>query len=1002
MRAGRSFYLIVVAVMSALTSSSAFGQAAAKYVYDEAGRLKSVTYLDGTQALYGLDAAGNRVSVSTGANTTPPSAPTGLSGTATSSTQVNLTWSGSSDSGFLAGYKIFRNGSLLGIVAGSPPAVPPTSYTDLTTTCNVTYSYTVEAYDTANPPNVSGPSAAFSVTPPTTIPPSVPTGLAKGTVSATQVVLTWSASTDPCGSAVAGYNIYRNGALIGTSAGAGYTDTTASGATSYTYTVAAFDSVTPTPNTSGQSAGLAVITPPAAPGSPTATAIEPNYVTITWTAVSGGALTGYKIYRNGTLLTTVAAGVTTYNDTTTTGQTSYAYAVTAYDSAGESAQAAAPVITTPFLYQITGPGGTVLAPVASLYRSAGPVPGTCGVVAGAGPCQFFVYQTYGSQSAVRTSTNSIQACPYSDILAPGYTAGSGAEGTPNSCLATYVTPSAFGQPTVSGTPTGLTATASSATSVSLSWTAATDVGGPGLAGYKVYRNGSLLASTTGASPTYVDSTASCNVTYSYTVASYDTATPPDVSAQSTAASVATPIGLPPSVPTGLAASSVGSSQVVLTWSASSDPCGVSVGGYRIYRNGTQVGTSATTSYTDTSVIGASTYSYTVAAYDSSSAANASAQSSALNVTTLAQPYQITDSFGNVISAASSLYRSSIVPAVCGPSSGNGPCNYVVYQKYGAQLQVRMDTSTSPTGPWNNTYIAPGYSIGSGATEMATYGSAATYGGYLPPSTPASLTGSAASSSQVNLSWGASTDTSGVLAGYQLFRNGAQIATTAATSYSDTTTTCNTAYSYTVRAYDTFSPPDVSGLSPAFAVTTPITVAPSVPSGLSASSVTASQVVLVWNASSDSCAAVAGYRIYRNGTQIATSAGTSYTDTTVAGGTTYTYTVAAYDSTGANASSQSSPLSVTTPASIFQITNSTGQSLSSLYSTKIVPAICGPTGGEGPCNYVVTEISSGKAVRQDSGPSPTGPWTNDILLSGYSIGTGSNVMVTYATAAVYGK
>ena len=156
-----------------------FGQAAAKYVYDEAGRLKSVTYLDGTQALYSLDAAGNRVNVTTGANTTPPSVPTGLTGTSTSSTQVNLTWSTPSDSGFLAGYKIFRNGSILGIVVGSPPTVPATSYSDLSTTCNVTYSYTVEAYDTANPPNVSGPSAAFSVTPPITIPPSVPTGLTK-------------------------------------------------------------------------------------------------------------------------------------------------------------------------------------------------------------------------------------------------------------------------------------------------------------------------------------------------------------------------------------------------------------------------------------------------------------------------------------------------------------------------------------------------------------------------------------------------------------------------------------------------------------------------------------------------------------------------------------------------------------------------------------------------------------------------------------------------------
>ena len=65
----------------------------------------------------------------------------------------------------------------------------------------------------------------------------------------------------------------------------------------------------------------------------------------------------------------------------------------------------------------------------------------------------------------------------------------------------------------------------------------------------------------------------------------------------------------------------------------------------------------------------------------------------------------------------------------------------------------MDTAGSPTGPWTNTYIAPGYSIGPpGANEMVTYGTAATYGGYLPPTTPTSLTGSAVSSSQVKLSW----------------------------------------------------------------------------------------------------------------------------------------------------------------------------------------------------------------------------------------------------------
>jgi chitodextrinase len=430
---------------------------------------------------------------------------------------------------------------------------------------------------------------------------------------------------------------------------------------------------------------------------------------------------------------------------------------------------------------------------------------------------------------------------------------------------------------------------------------------------------------------------------------------------------------------------------VLTWNASSDSC-ATVAGYRIYRNGSLIGTSSGTSYTDTGVNGVTTYSYTVLAYDSTSAANASAQSTALSVTTAALPYQITDASGNVIAAASSLYRSAIVPAVCGPGTGNGPCNYVVTQKYGSQLVVRTDTNGV------NSFLAPGYSIGSGTNYMATYGTAATYGGYLPPDTPTGLTGGAVSSSQVNLSWTASSDTSGVLAGYRVFRNGSQIGTTAATSYSDTTTTCNTFYSYTVFAYDAASPPDVSGQSSAWSLTTPITIPPTVPAGLTASSVAASQVVLSWYASSDSCSAVAGYRIYRNGAQIGTSSSAGFTDSSVAGGTTYTYTVAAYDSLGTpNVSAQSAGLSVTTPASIYHITDANGNSLSSLYAAKVVPAICGPGTQGGPCNYVVTQTYGSKqTVRTDTNGN------NTFLAPGYTTGSGADYKSTYATAAVYGQ
>ena len=77
----------------------------------------------------------------------------------------------------------------------------------------------------------------------------------------------------------------------------------------------------------------------------------------------------------------------------------------------------------------------------------------------------------------------------------------------------------------------------------------------------------------------------------------------------------------------------------------------------------------------------------------------------------------------------------------------------------------------------------------------------------PPSTPANLSASAVSSSQINLSWTASTDNVGV-AGYRVERcqgsactNFTQVSNPTATSYSDTGLAANTTYSYRVRAGD---------------------------------------------------------------------------------------------------------------------------------------------------------------------------------------------------------
>jgi hypothetical protein len=85
----------------------------------------------------------------------------------------------------------------------------------------------------------------------------------------------------------------------------------------------------------------------------------------------------------------------------------------------------------------------------------------------------------------------------------------------------------------------------------------------------------------------------------------------------------------PSVPTNLAASAASTSQINLSWSGSSDATGVT--GYTVYRGGVAIANVTGTSYSNTGLSAATSYSYAVLAYDA--AGNKSAQSAAASATT---------------------------------------------------------------------------------------------------------------------------------------------------------------------------------------------------------------------------------------------------------------------------------------------------------------------------------------------------------------------------------
>jgi chitodextrinase len=283
------------------------------------------------------------------ADTQSPSVPSGVAASATSATQVNLSWQASNDNVGVAGYTIYRGGTKLATVSGTS-----LSYSDTTVSPSTTYSYAVDAFDAAG--NHSAQSSPVSVTTPVlqdTQAPSVPAGLTASAASPTQVNLAWQASSDNVG--VTGYTVYRGGVKLGTVSGAtlSYSDITVSSSTTYSYTVDAFDAAG---NHSAQSSPASVTTPavldtqpPSAPAGLAATAASATQVNLSWQASSDNVgVTGYTIYRAGATLATVSGTKLSYSDTTVSPTTTYSYSVDAFDAAGNHSAQSSPVsITTP-------------------------------------------------------------------------------------------------------------------------------------------------------------------------------------------------------------------------------------------------------------------------------------------------------------------------------------------------------------------------------------------------------------------------------------------------------------------------------------------------------------------------------------------------------------------------------------------------------------------------------------------------------------------------------
>lgn len=548
-------------------------------------------------------------------DTAPPSAPTNLTATIASSSQVNLSWNASSDNVGVAGYDLYRNGALLthlGVV---------NSYSDTNLTMVTSYSYQVEARDAAG--NTSAFSNTASVTMPTVLfsdgfesgntnawtsntglvvqQQQVYSGLyaaretsmgstatyASKTLSPSQTDLYYSLafkilSIGTTSAYLQRFRTSNNAALVGVFV-AGYT-----GKLGYRNDIAAA-SQTNGPvvtlnvwhqlqthvhiDTASGAAGLVEVwydgmqvfskteslgtgqigriqlgdssstnvydialdqvaantsfidtTDSQSPSVPTglvATATAPNAVHLTWNAASDNiSVTGYDIFRNGSLLTTVGA-VTGYDDTPVSPSFAYQYQVRARDAAGNvSGLSSTASVTTPV--DTIAPSVTLTSPADGITVNANVV------LAADATDNVGIDHVDFLANGVVVGTSDVEGGPYSivwdsttvpdgpvTITARAVDSSSNATTSSARTITVY---NAAGDTTPPSTPANFTAVAGGSSRADLSWNASTD--NVGVVGYDIYRDGTLLTSV-GAVTSYSDSSVLQGSTYQYQIQARD-------------------------------------------------------------------------------------------------------------------------------------------------------------------------------------------------------------------------------------------------------------------------------------------------------------------------------------------------------------------------------------------------------------------------------------------------------------------------------------------------
>ena len=578
---------------------------------------------------------------SAGSCSAVPSAPAGLTATATSSSSIGLSWGAVTPPANCAitGYNVYGT-TTSGFTPGGgnliASGVTGTTYSNTGLAATTTYYYKVEAVDAYGSSAASAQQSAETQAASCSAVPSAPTGVTATATSSSAIGVSWSGVTPPANCTISGYSVYgstANGFTPGTGnliasgvTGTTYANTGLSASTTYYYKVEATDadgtsaaSTQQSAETQAAASGTEIVAIAAggpaqsnsAGGDDSFVADEyfsgggdNSVVTATINLAQPGANAApMAVYQHG------RSGVFTYTIPGLTAGSQYSvllhFAETYFNTKGSRefnvAINGTTVLTNLDIYATVGLDAALLETFTATANSSG---------------QIVIALTAGAADQPLLMGLEIRG-------------GSG-----GSCSA------------VPSAPGGLTAAATSSSAIGLSWGAVTAPTNCTLSGYNVY-----ASTTSGFTPgstnlvasgvtgtTYTNTGLTASTTYYYKVEAIDAFGSSAASAQQSAETQAASCSAVPSAPGGLTATATSSSAISVSWSAVTPPASCTISGYSVYgstTSGFTPGTGnllasglTTTTYSNTGLTASTTYYYKVEATDADGTSAASTQQSA--------------------------------------------------------------------------------------------------------------------------------------------------------------------------------------------------------------------------------------------------------------------------------------------------------------------------------------------------------------------------------------